>query len=143
MKDPPDWRSGDGVGVSHLAILQPMLLSVKVSIDDTTTQQRVSFHVLVCHFRIYFLFMFYQLLRVQHSSSSTQSRGSVLPSIVKMRDQNSQGCPLLFLNRNLYTHSLWEVVDHSRSKMLETCLIIIHDPDFSKFHLQSLEYHNE
>ena len=29
----------------------------------------------------------------------------------------------------LYTHSLWEVVDHSRSKMHETCLIIIHDPD--------------
>ena len=27
-----------------------------------------------------------------------------------------------------YTHSLWEVVDHSRSKMHETCLIIIHDP---------------
>ena len=28
----------------------------------------------------------------------------------------------------LYTHSLWQVVDHSRSKMHETCLIIIHDP---------------
>ena len=28
----------------------------------------------------------------------------------------------------LYTHSIWEVVDHSRSKMHETCLIIIHDP---------------
>ena len=28
----------------------------------------------------------------------------------------------------LYTHSLWEVVDHSRSKMHATCLIIIHDP---------------
>ena len=74
-----------------------------------------------------------------HSGSSTQSGGSVLPSIVEKRDQNSRGCPLLFSNRNLgsfcalgtkilYTHSLWEVVDHSRSKMLETCLIIIHDP---------------
>ena len=83
--------------------------------------------------------MFYQLLRVQHSCSSTQSWGSVLPSIVEMRDQNSRGCPLLFSNRNLgsfcvqgteilYTHSLWEVVDHSRSKMHFTCLIIIHDP---------------
>ena len=82
--------------------------------------------------------MFYQLLRVQHGCSSTQSWGSVLPSIVKMRDQNSRGCSLLFSNRNLgsfcasgteilYTHSLWEVVDHSRSKMHETCLIIIHD----------------
>ena len=28
----------------------------------------------------------------------------------------------------LYTQRLWEVVDHSRSKMHETCLIIIHDP---------------
>ena len=82
---------------------------------------------------------FYQFLYVPHSRSSTQSWGSVLPSIVETRDQNSQGCPLLFSNRNLgsfctwgteilYTHSLWEVVDHSRSKMHETCLIIIHDP---------------
>ena len=29
---------------------------------------------------------------------------------------------------SLYTHSLWEVVDHSRSKMHFTCLIIIRDP---------------
>ena len=45
--------------------------------------------------------MFYQLLSVQHSCSSTQSWGSVLPSIVETRDQNSRGCPLLFSNRNL------------------------------------------
>ena len=47
---------------------------------------------------IYFIFyyMFYQLLRVQCSGSSTQSLGSVLPSIVETRDQNSWGCPLLF-----------------------------------------------
>ena len=86
----------------------------------------------------FFNCMFYQLLCVQHSCSSTQSWGSVLPSIVEMRNQNSRGCPLLFSNRNLgsfcaqgtemlYTHSLWEVVDHSRSKMHETCLIIIHE----------------
>ena len=83
--------------------------------------------------------MFYQLLRIQHSCSSTQSWGSVLPSIVETRDQNSQSYPLLFSNRNLgsfcaqgteilLTHSFWEVVDHSRSKMHETCLIIIHYP---------------
>ena len=50
-----------------------------------------------------FLFncMFYQLLRVQHSCSSTQSWSSVLTSIVETRHQNSRGCPLLFLNRNL------------------------------------------
>ena len=83
---------------------------------------------------LFFNCMFYQLLCVQlHSCSSTQSWGSVLPSIVETRDQNSRGCPLLFSNRNLgteilYTHSLWEVVDHSRSKMHATCLIIIHDP---------------
>ena len=47
------------------------------------------------------LCMFYQLLRVQHSCSSTQSWGSVLPSIADTRDKNSLGCPLLFSNRNL------------------------------------------
>ena len=89
----------------------------------------------------FFNCMFYQLLRVHHSCSSTQSWCSVLPSIVETRDQNSRGNPLLFSNRNLgsfcaegteilYTHSLWEVVDHSRSKMHETCLIIIHDPRY-------------
>ena len=88
-----------------------------------------------------FLFncMFYQLLHVQNSCSSTQSWASVLSSIVEKRGQDSRGCPLLFVNRNLgsvwaqgteilYTHSLWEVVDHSRSKMHYTCIIIIHDP---------------
>ena len=44
----------------------------------------------------FFYCMFYQFLRVQHSCSSTQSWGSVLPSIVEKRDQNSWGCPLLF-----------------------------------------------
>ena len=83
--------------------------------------------------------MFYQVLGVSHSSSSTPTWGSVLPSFVETRDQHSRGCPLLFSNRNLgsfcalgteilYTHSLWEVVDHSRRKVHETCLIIIHDP---------------
>ena len=54
--------------------------------------------------RVYLIFlcvcMFYQLLRVPHGSSSTQPSGSVLPSIVETRDQNSRGC-LLFPNRNL------------------------------------------
>ena len=55
------------------------------------------------HTHIFFFFncMFYQLLRVQHSCYSTQSWGSVTPSIVETRDQNSQGGPLLFSNRNL------------------------------------------
>ena len=54
-------------------------------------------------FLLFFFFncMFYQLLRVQHSCSSTQSWGSVLPSFVETRGQNSRGCLLLFLNRNL------------------------------------------
>ena len=43
------------------------------------------------YYQIFFLLncMFYQLLRVQHSCSFTQSWGSVLPSIVETRDQNS------------------------------------------------------
>ena len=49
----------------------------------------------------FFNCLFYQLLLVQRSCSSTQSWGSVLPSIVETRDQNSQGFPLLFSNRNL------------------------------------------
>ena len=51
---------------------------------------------------VVFYCMFYQLLCVPHSSSSTQFWGSVLPSIFEIRDQNSRGCPLsLFSNRNL------------------------------------------
>ena len=96
--------------------------------------------------------MFYQLVCVLQSCPSTQTWGSVLPSIVETRDQNSQGCPLLFLNRILgsfcvhgaeilYTHSLWEVVDQSRRKMHYTCIIIIHDsgmrpgPELNRGHL--------
>ena len=52
-------------------------------------------------FFFFFTMYVYQLLRVQHSCSSTQSWGSVLPSIVETIDQNSQGCPLLFSNRTL------------------------------------------
>ena len=52
-------------------------------------QQEVGRVFFVCFFNC----MFYQLLRVQHSCSSTQSWGSVLPSIVETRDQNSRGCP--------------------------------------------------
>ena len=47
-------------------------------------------------FFFFFNGMFYQLLCVQHSCSSTQSWGSVLPSIVEMRNQNSRGCPFSF-----------------------------------------------
>ena len=50
---------------------------------------------------VFFSCMFNQLLRVQHSCSSTESWGSVLPSVVETRDQNPRGCPLLFSNRNL------------------------------------------
>ena len=55
---------------------------------------------------LFFKCMFYPLLCVPHSSSSTQSWGSVLPSIVETRDQNSRGCPLLFSNS---APSLFEV----------------------------------
>ena len=48
----------------------------------------------------FFTCLFYQLLGVQHSCSSTQSWGSVLPSIVQTGDQHSW-VALLFLKRNL------------------------------------------
>ena len=94
------------------------------------------FFLIVC-FTSYFVFCIAVL---------PQSPGVVYYlSIVETRDQSSRGCPLLFSNRNLgsfcaqeteilYTHSLWEVVDHSRSKMHETCLIIIHDPQYETGH---------
>ena len=50
---------------------------------------------------LFFICMFYQVLGVPHSSSSTPTWGSVLPSIVETRGQNSRGFPLLFSNRNL------------------------------------------
>ena len=73
------------------SVIWPSLLSV----GEVTANQ---------HFFIFFLFficIFYQVLGVPHSSSSTPTWGSVLPSIVETRDQNSRGCPLLFSNRNL------------------------------------------
>ena len=45
--------------------------------------------------------MIVRAIRVQHSCSSAQSWGSVLPSIAETRDQNSWGCPLLFSKRTL------------------------------------------
>ena len=59
------------------------------------------FKNLACVHFFSFNCMFYQVLGVPHSSSSTPTWGSVLPSIVETRDQNSRGCPLLFSNRNL------------------------------------------
>ena len=48
-------------------------------------------------FFLFFLFgIFYQLLRVQHSCSSTQSWGSVLPSIVETRQEFPGLPPSLF-----------------------------------------------
>ena len=50
--------------------------------------------------------MFYQLLRVQHSCSSTQSWGSVLPSIVETRDQNS----------SFFLIGIWDLFVHRGQK---------------------------
>ena len=44
----------------------------------------------------FFNCMFYHILCVQHSCSSTQSWGSVLPCFVETRDQNSLGFPFSF-----------------------------------------------
>ena len=80
---------------------------------------------------------FCQLLRVQHSCSSTQSWRSVLPSIVETRDQNSCVYPLLFSDRNLGSFCGDRNPIHPQplgscgplqGVMHEKCLIIIHDP---------------
>ena len=54
--------------------------------------------------------MINQLLCIQRSCFSAQSWGSVLPSIVKTRDQHSWGCPLLFSNR------IWVLFVHRGQK---------------------------
>ena len=59
--------------------------------------------------------MFYQLLRVQHSCSSTQSWGSVLPSIGETRDQNCRGIQGLVrgdikIPQNRMTKTSWETL---------------------------------
>ena len=55
---------------------------------------------------LFFNSMFYKILCVKHSCSSIQSWGSVLPSIVEKRDQNSWGCPLLFLYHSVHRENL-------------------------------------
>ena len=81
--------------------------------------------------RVYFVF---RIAVLPHSP------GVVYYHLLLRREIRIPGvAPFSLSNRNLgsfctkgteilYTHSLWEVVDHSRSKMHETCLIIIHDP---------------
>ena len=88
------WISPSGTLYTHSAVLWG-----DVNRGNWTSNVRT----LQTFFFFFFFFdcMFYQLLHVPHSSSSTQSWGSVLPSIVETRDQNSRGCPLLFSNRNL------------------------------------------
>ena len=107
-------RGSTWVTIRPLAIILTVALWALVSMINSLgeycrphTASSV-FLILVCIHNNYLLYnsrffmsMFYQLLCVQHSCSSTQSWGSILPSIVKTRDQNSRGCPLLFLNRNL------------------------------------------
>ena len=68
---------------------------------DMGSQQVAGFAYRLWIFFFFFFFffcMFYQVLGVPKSSSSTPTWGSVLPSIVETRDQNSRGCP----------HSLFE-----------------------------------
>ena len=115
------WASGVGAGVGHVHFFFFVLISFAFC-----SQRKSSFQ-------------WNMGFSVQHSCSSPQSFGSSPPSIVETRGQLSRGFPLLFLNRSLgslcalvteiiYTHSLWQVVDHSRNRMHYTCLIIIHDP---------------
>ena len=96
------WQVKNRTWVMLTVMLVRVKLSYMTPLFTTTTKNQIMTDI-VCTPYIYFFFncMFYQLLCVQHSCSSTQSWGSVLPSIVETRDQNSRGCPLLFLNRNL------------------------------------------
>ena len=94
-----------------------------------TNMQKKKF-LIVC-FTSYFVFRIAVLPR---------SPGVVYYHLLLGRETRLPGiAPFSFLNRNigffcakgteiLYTQSLWEVVDHSRSKMHETCIIIIHNP---------------
>ena len=62
-------------------------------------------------FFFFFNCMFYQLLCVQlHSCSSTQSWGSVLPSIFETRDQNSEVAPFSF------QIEIWDLFVHRGQK---------------------------
>ena len=90
-----------GVSIFNVYLLCTFLLNIKedilrlhaITIYSPLSAEVIYIYVFNC--------MFYQLLHVQYSSSSTQSWGSVLPSIVETRDQNSRGSTLLFSNRNL------------------------------------------
>ena len=66
----------------------------------------LTFNILTSQYILVYVYMFYQLLHVQHGCSSTQSWGNILSSIVETRDQNSRGCPLLFLKS--YTPTAFE-----------------------------------
>ena len=80
---------------------------------------------------------FYSILKDLHKKkkSSFSMQSCVL---LRLKTRILGVVPFSFSNRNLgsfcawgtetlYTHSLWEVVDHSESKMHNTCLIIMHD----------------
>ena len=85
---------------------------------------------LVVHFTCYFVF---SIAVLPHSTGVVYyhlllRRESRIPGVAPFSFRI--GIWDLFVHRGqvLYTHSLWEVLNHSRSKMHETCLIIIHDP---------------
>ena len=85
-----------------MQVLEKKVLKTDVALDQLSFSQSIlnkTIENLKMHqffFFFFFICMFYQVLGVPHSSSSTPTWGSVLPSIVETRDQNSQGCPLLF-----------------------------------------------
>ena len=86
------WDSGKGASSIWLGVLQGISFSWAFLVMSL---------ILLCLGQFFFNCMFYQFTCSAYSCSSTQSWGSVLPSIVETRDQNSRGCPLLFSNRNL------------------------------------------
>ena len=98
--------SKKGPCIQQIVLLSKFCFRYRICVPATLLVALQAFHLAYYlsmgnqHF-FFLIVCFYQLLRVQHSCSSTQSWGSVLPSIVETRDQNSRGCPLLFSNRNL------------------------------------------
>ena len=112
-------------------------------VTDLTTPAFIYCRVAICLWdQLFFLFVFvcFTSYFVFSIAVLPHSPGVVYYHLLLRRETRIPGgCPLLFSKRNLgsfcaygteilYTHSLWEVVGHSRIKMHATCLIIIHDP---------------
>ena len=76
---------------------------------------------------IFFFLVCFTSFFVFHIADLPHSPGVVSYHLLMRRETRIPGVAP-FSSEILYTHSLWEGVDHSRSKMHYTSLIIIHAP---------------